>query len=813
MKVSRIFFSIIIVLINIHVAFGEAEPNNSFVNANEITSDGGGGLISGRIQTIGDVDYFKFVVNEGSLLNILITDIPAEIKAKLVLYSEDFSPIDSVVGQNNAQLNLKFLVCQKNTYYILFKDSEDARHNESEFYKIEIKFGNSEDPSECNNTKETATNLPINESLEGAIQNIGDVDWYKFEITKPGVFKIEFTEIPAAILPQITLVKSNSQSVVKEGKATDKTMSVSEFTCDLGMYYVKFQDKLNSSESIDKYKIKITHNTNDTYECNNSIETAAPIAMEKELSAYLQNESDRDFYVFELGKAGVINVEVKNIPSNITPILGLYDSNKAFISEVKGVKGDNSISINHFTCKKGKFYFSFRDDPNNQWNDLPYQFSAKNIVVDGNECNDTKETATTVGLNQSIKGAIQSEGDIDYYAINLASGILTIDLKDIPAGIRPKIELFDPSENKVILDTVVAALVPFIKTKKMICKDGKYLLMIRDLSGTGVDYSQYQVTMTLKKVDGNECNNTIPTATRIKVGQALRGYIDLKGDLDYYRFDNNEPGVVSAKVTSISPRIQPQLKAFDSSGKLLAMNTGVKGVNSITFEFATCEDPQYYVMFQDATGGGEDENTPYEVVLSHETLEQYECNNALEDATKIIPSSVVRASIRPKGDFDYYKFNLTKDLPYQLFVDLVPKSINMAASLYTPGIDTPLFTRTAANGDSILENFSVPLDGEYILKLEDQLGDSSSSAAYYLLIREKPNGMVEGKLNALTFYPNPATDNIYIEGLAQGEKVQILDLTGKIVLETRQTTINIRELNKGIYLLKTKQGHARLIRD
>jgi hypothetical protein len=54
----------------------------------------------------------------------------------------------------------------------------------------------------------------------------------------------------------------------------------------------------------------------------------------------------------------------------------------------------------------------------------------------------------------------------------------------------------------------------------------------------------------------------------------------------------------------------------------------------------------------------------------------------------------------------------------------------------------------------------------------------------------------------LSVVPNPATDQIIINTNQSLETVQILDYLGRLILQTADTTINIRQLDAGVYFLK-----------
>jgi len=66
-------------------------------------------------------------------------------------------------------------------------------------------------------------------------------------------------------------------------------------------------------------------------------------------------------------------------------------------------------------------------------------------------------------------------------------------------------------------------------------------------------------------------------------------------------------------------------------------------------------------------------------------------------------------------------------------------------------------------------------------------------------------GIAEILANSISIYPNPTKAELRIEsGDLRVEKVEILDISGKIVLASHETSINISQLSAGIYFVKLK---------
>jgi polyhydroxybutyrate depolymerase len=65
--------------------------------------------------------------------------------------------------------------------------------------------------------------------------------------------------------------------------------------------------------------------------------------------------------------------------------------------------------------------------------------------------------------------------------------------------------------------------------------------------------------------------------------------------------------------------------------------------------------------------------------------------------------------------------------------------------------------------------------------------------------------------NNIKIFPNPVTDKLFIDGLS-GVKINVTDVIGKIVIDqTQETSIDVRNLNSGIYFLHITSGNERSV--
>lgn len=75
------------------------------------------------------------------------------------------------------------------------------------------------------------------------------------------------------------------------------------------------------------------------------------------------------------------------------------------------------------------------------------------------------------------------------------------------------------------------------------------------------------------------------------------------------------------------------------------------------------------------------------------------------------------------------------------------------------------------------------------------------------------DGIENTEISQLSVYPNPTTGLVKIENYTLGvEPIQLYDISGKMVLETRDMSFNIAHLSAGVYVLKVDEYRIKIIK-
>lgn len=77
-------------------------------------------------------------------------------------------------------------------------------------------------------------------------------------------------------------------------------------------------------------------------------------------------------------------------------------------------------------------------------------------------------------------------------------------------------------------------------------------------------------------------------------------------------------------------------------------------------------------------------------------------------------------------------------------------------------------------------------------------------------------GLDSDSLNAIKFYPNPTKSYLYVENINLGSKIDLFNLSGKLIISEKVTdknfSINLENLAQGIYILKAENLCSKIIK-
>lgn len=320
-----------------------------------------------------DEDWYKFTTDKDGKISVTFSiDSKTDIEKindgwSYTIYDSKFTELKtySYITNNFTSVELPFA---KGTYYVKVAVQDSWDPCLDCVYGIKVNF---KTPvrweSEYNDKSTQADVIKVNEVWNGSSYKSDDVDWYKFQTTKSGYFKVTFS-IPSYVdneaikdgwymtiydknyneIKKVTYIKSNTTTVILPyGKST--------FYVEVGV-----QDSWDPCLDCD-YQIKVTNTASTSYESeNNDVKSKSDtITLGKTYNGITNNDNDVDWYKFKVTKTGVVRLELKKHSSSSKEDIQngwyyiVYNSSNKEVARINDIKSKGVATMD---LKKGTYY-------------------------------------------------------------------------------------------------------------------------------------------------------------------------------------------------------------------------------------------------------------------------------------------------------------------------------------------------------------------------------------------------------------------------------------------------------------------------
>jgi len=484
--------------------------------------------------------------------------------------------------------------------------------------------------NEPNNSFDNATAIVFDQVTRGAILTAGDKDYFKVEITNPGVFIAQLKNIPQGQNYTVTIFNQNKQILSENtGNANDPAY-VDRLRCSIGTHYILVDGNRTSDNSPDQYELTISFNNTDLNECNNSFEEATILQFNTPISGTVFDTGDKDYFKVEVPSAGVLSAQLKNIPNNRDYSLTLYNTNQQEI----GVDVGNSNTpayTDKLRCSAGTHYILVDGYRSDDASPVEYELVVNFDNSDTNECNNSFEEATEIQFGQPISGAIFDTGDKDYFKIEVPStGVLIARLRDIPTNRDYALKLYNTNQQEISQDVGNSATPAY--ADRIRCSAGTHYVLVQGYRTSDISREHYELTVSFNNEDVYECNNSSADATLINPCIGAKGNILPAGDKDVYKINISSAGTHQVFVRDVSSALAIDIEILDEFGERISRCTNAPQGTSARCEFTVNSSGEYFV---EITAGSNQASTDlYTLTFSDgipcQTIPEI-CNNGEDD--------------------------------------------------------------------------------------------------------------------------------------------------------------------------------------
>ncbi|RLQ91347.1 S-layer homology domain-containing protein [Planomicrobium sp. Y74] len=307
--------------------------------------------------------------------------------------------------------------------------------------------------------------------------------------------------------------------------------------------------------------------------------TATPVSFEQSISGpSIPVNGGTKRYSITVPKDGLFVIEAEYVPFQFFEVRLIDENHNVILMPVANEVNDKNPYVQwfHKNVKQGKYIIEFK---NNSLSSLTFNWKASlNKHTFETEPNNTKNTANTVLMGQTINASIEDRMFTDFYKIEaVRDGQLKLNLsfhRDYYLILR----LFDSSGRLVKEFNTYSYQTPdaglFISENVGVEK-GIYYAQVSYFYGWSIKNDFYQFKPELKPISfhENEPNHTRPEATPIGLNETWTGELSRMGDTeDFYSLDLTKTGILKILLKNQSPN-NLHYQLLDADGLYLESET------------------------------------------------------------------------------------------------------------------------------------------------------------------------------------------------------------------------------------------------
>jgi hypothetical protein len=222
------------------------EPNDSIGAATKIEP---GQKLSAYICPVGDSDYYTFYSNASGIARVKVSDAPDEMSGYVRLFNKNGEDKGTIVASNPGDpVTFEKDILGPGWYYVQIYDNAGKAYSNP--YGFELQFDPAPDMYEPNEGFGDARGIELGQAISGYICPSTDVDYYKVNMTGPGVLVVKVQDAPGEMVPEVALWNMNGESLGSQA-ATNAGDSVilEKGVSDTGTYYIRVDDRAGKAYS------------------------------------------------------------------------------------------------------------------------------------------------------------------------------------------------------------------------------------------------------------------------------------------------------------------------------------------------------------------------------------------------------------------------------------------------------------------------------------------------------------------------------------------------------------------------------------
>ena len=223
------------------------EPNNGIGDA---TGMNFGQSANAYICPHEDTDYYKFYINSSGIARIKVENAPQDMVTVIYLFNKNGGDPIATMAANNPGNSVTLKQISRSGL-VLHPGLRQSRKGLQQSIHPDCKLRHAPDPYEPNNGFGDATGINFNQPINAYICPHEDTDFYKINVTSPGVLSLKVENVPQDMVPVIYLTSMNGGDPIATMAANNPGDSVTlqKGVSDLGTYFIQVYDRAGKAYS------------------------------------------------------------------------------------------------------------------------------------------------------------------------------------------------------------------------------------------------------------------------------------------------------------------------------------------------------------------------------------------------------------------------------------------------------------------------------------------------------------------------------------------------------------------------------------
>jgi hypothetical protein len=517
---------------------------NTFASARNITLGSTPTTFSDWVGSIDTLDYYRFTLNQASVVNFSLTGLSADAHLGLLDANGRWLAWDWRSGTASENITHEL---NAGTYFIEVRQG-------SGFTNYNLTASATAVPDLAGNTFASARNITLGSTpttFSDWVGSIDTLDYYRFTLNQASVVNFSLTGLSADA--HLGLLDANGRWLAWDWRSGTASENITR-ELNAGTYFIE----VRQGSGFTNYNLTASATAVPDL-AGNTFASARNITLGSTpttFSDWVGSIDTLDYYRFTLNQASVVNFSLTGLSADAH--LGLLDANGRWLAW-DWRSGTASENITH-ELNAGTYFIEVRQGSGF----TNYNLTASATAVPDLAGN-TFASARNITLGSTpttFSDWVGSIDTLDYYRFTLnQASVVNFSLTGLSADAH--LGLLDANGRWLAWDWRSGTASENITHE---LNAGTYFIEVRQGSG----FTNYNLTASATAVP-DLAGNTFASARNITLGSTPTTFTDWVGSidtLDYYRFTLNQTSTVNLSLTGLSA--DAHLGLLDANGRWLA---------------------------------------------------------------------------------------------------------------------------------------------------------------------------------------------------------------------------------------------------